>query len=223
MTNFPVRHSLTTGFSLLEMAIVLAIVGYLLTSLIPSLSAHVDQQHRNDTIKQMNEIKDALYGYAMVNGHLPCPAKATIATNTINAGMADCTVLAGVIPWATLGITETDAWGRRFTYSASNTFITSNFTLASNGNLTIKTAATGGTNISTFIPAVFISHGSNGLGAYLPSGVALPTSSAPDEAANSISSTNFVSHDFTPSFDDLVMWISPSILFNRMVTAGKLP
>ena len=223
MTNFPVRHSLTTGFSLLEMAIVLAIVGYLLASLIPSLSAHVDQQHRNDTIKQMNEIKEALYGYAMVNGRLPCPAKASIATNTANAGMADCTLLAGVIPWVTLGITETDAWGRRYTYSASSTFISGNFTLTSNGNLTIKSAATGGTNISTFIPAVFISHGSNGLGAYLPSGIALPTSSAPDEAANSSSSTNFVSHDFTTSFDDLVMWISPNILFNRMVTAGKLP
>jgi len=31
------------------------------------------------------------------------------------------------------------------------------------------------------------------------------------------------SHSFTPVFDDLVVWVSPNILFNRMVVAGKLP
>ncbi len=223
MTRNPLIYSRNTGFSLLEMAIVLAIVGFLLAGLIPSLSAQVDQQHRNDTIKQMNEIKDALYGYAIVNGRLPCPAKGSIATNTANAGISDCTLTMGVIPWATLGTSETDAWNRRFTYSASSSFITTNFTLASNGNLTVKTAATGGTNIATNIPAVFISHGTNGFGAYTPAGIALTTSTSPDEADNSDPDSIFVSHDFTPTFDDLVMWISPNILFNRMVTAGKLP
>jgi len=223
MIRKPVAYSRSKGFSLLEMSIVLAIVGILLVGLIPSITAQVDQQHRNSTIKQMNEIKDALYGYAIVNGRLPCPAKASIATNTANAGISDCTLTMGVIPWATLGTSETDAWNRRFTYSTSSSFITANFSLASNGNLTVKTAATGGTNIASNIPAVFISHGSNGFGGYTTAGVALTTSSSPDEADNSDPDTIFVYHDFTPTFDDLVMWISPNILFNRMVTAGKLP
>jgi len=223
MIRNPSINSRTSGFSLLEMAIVLAIVGFLLAKLIPSISAQVDQQHRNDTIKQMHEIQDALYGYAIVNGRLPCPAKATIATNTANAGISDCTLTMGVIPWATLGTGETDAWNRRFTYSASSTFTTANFTLGLKGNLTVKTAATSGTNIAFDIPAVFISHGSNGYGAYTPAGIALTTSTSPDEADNSNPDAIFVSHDFTPTFDDLVMWISPNILFNRMVTAGKLP
>jgi hypothetical protein len=33
----------------------------------------------------------------------------------------------------------------------------------------------------------------------------------------------FVSHNPTPTFDDLVIWISPNVLINRMVSAGKLP
>lgn len=223
MKHNPARHSLKAGFSLLEMAIVLAIVGLLLAGLIPSISAQVDQQHRNDTIKQLNDIKDALYGYAIVNGRLPCPAKASIPTNTLNAGIADCTLTMGVIPWATLGTSETDAWGRRFTYSASSSFTTANFALTSNGTLTVKSAATGGTNVASNIPAIFLSHGSNGLGAYTPAGVHLPTSSALDEADNSDPDTVFVSHDLTSNFDDLVAWISPNILFNRMVMGCKLP
>ncbi len=211
------------GFSLLEMSIVLAIVGLLLTGLIPSLTAQMEQQHRNDTIKQMIEIKDALIGYAIVNGRLPCPAKATIPTNTANSGLSDCTLTSGVVPWVTLGTNETDAWGRRFTYSASSAFITTNFTLSSNGTLIVKTAATGGTNVAANIPAVFVSHGANGFGAYTPQGVPLKTSSSLDEADNSNADTNFVSHDFTTTFDDQVVWISPNILFNRMVMAGKLP
>ena len=50
-----------------------------------------------------------------------------------------------------------------------------------------------------------------------------------DEAANLDGNRVFVSH--TPAqdtatngeFDDLMIWLSPNILFNRMVAAGKLP
>jgi len=218
-TNFSQTQ---TGFSLVEMAIVLAIVALLLAGLLPGISGQVEQRRRSETQNALNEIKDALIGYAIVNGRLPCPAKATIATGSANAGVSDCTLTMGVIPWATLGTSETDAWRRRFTYSASSSFITSNFTLSSSGNITIMSAATGGTTIAT-TPAIFVSHGTNGFGAYTPQGTQVSASSDPDEADNSNAGLTFVSHDFTPTFDDLVVWISPNILFNRMVMAGKLP
>lgn len=217
------RRRQAHGFTLVEMAMVLAIVALLLAGLLPSISSQIELQHRNETLRQLDDIQQALMGYAIVNGRLPCPALASIASNNANAGIADCSLTNGVIPWATLGISETDAWGRRFTYAASNSFTTANFTLASNGNLTIKTAATGGTNIATSIPALFASHGPNGYGAYTSQGTQIPASSDPDEADNSNAGTLFVSHDSTPTFDDLVVWISPGILFSRMVAAGKLP
>lgn len=210
------------GFSLLEMSIVLAIVGLLLAGLLPTLSGQIEQQRVNETRKQMNDIKDALMGYAIVNGRLPYPASASAVTGTANAGVTDSTLATGVIPWVTLGTSETDAWGRRFTYSATSSFIASNFTLISTGSLTIKTATTG-SNVATGIPAIFVSHGTNGWGAYTPQGTQILASSDSGEAGNSNANNNFVSHDPTPSFDDLIVWISPSILFSRMVAAGKLP
>jgi len=73
-------------------------------------------------------------------------------------------------------------------------------------------------------PAIVYSTGRNG--GYGGTGI--------DELANpNRNSLNndrvFISHMPTPSaaangeFDDIVIWLSPNTLFNRMVTAGKLP
>ena len=63
-----------TGFSLVEMAIVLAIITLLLGGLLPTLSAQRGSQHISETRKQLEEIQQALVGYAIANGRLPCPA-----------------------------------------------------------------------------------------------------------------------------------------------------
>lgn len=210
------------GFTLVEMAMVLAIIALLMAGLLPTLSGQIEQSHRSETRKQLAEIQQAMIGYTIVNGRLPCPAKAGIATNTAGAGISDCALTSGVVPWVTLGTNETDAWGRRFTYSATSSFITSNFSLSTNGNLTVLSAV-GGTSVASTIPAVIISHGTNGFGAYTTQGIKITGGTNADEVENSDADTDFVSHDATSSFDDMVVWISPNILFNRMVEAGKLP
>jgi prepilin-type N-terminal cleavage/methylation domain-containing protein len=211
------------GFTLIEMAIVLMIVALLLGGMLVPLSAQMDQRNVSDTQKTLSDIKEAIMGYALANGRLPCPAKADrITASDSQAGTVDCSQAAGVVPWATLGTVETDAWGRRFTYIPSASFSTANFTFASAATLFVKNSA-GGTNIATSVPAVIVSHGKNGAGAYMPQGNQLPASTDTGELDNSNGGTTFVSHAFTPTFDDLVVWISPNILFNRMVAAGKLP
>ena len=213
------------GFTLVEMAIVLAIVALILGGLLPTISGQVEQRHRQETLKQLDDIQQALIGYAIVNGKLPCPADPTIATGSVNAGVAPvapCPLTTGVIPWTTLGTSEMDSWGHRFTYAVSASFTTT-FTLASTGTLTVVNTVTGGSNIATNIPAVFVSHGTDGSGAYTSQGTQIAVSSDPDELDNSNGGTTFVSKTFTPTFDDLVNWVSPNILFNRMVMAGKLP
>lgn len=228
-------HGQNRGFSLVEMAIVLTIVALLLAGLLPSLTSQIEQSRRNDTRKILEEIQQALIGYAIVNTKLPCPAQPATATGSAGAGVADCTIATvantvnGVVPWVTLGVSETDAWGRRFTYSiassvAGGAFGTS-FTLSSTGTIDVASVS-GGTNyVGSDMPAVVISHGSNGLGAYLPTGGA-PLATDPthtDELANSDGSAPFVTHDNTTDFDDTVIWLSPNVLFSRMVQAGKLP
>lgn len=229
------KRPLERGFSLVEMAIVLAIISLLLAGLLPMISSQIEQQHRNDTRRQLDEIRAALVGFAasQAQPRLPCPADPTKATGTTGAGIEVCTltpsggVITGALPWVTLGTNETDAWGRRFTYAVPQSAVgsfTGGFTLTTTSPINVLNASTGGTAIATGAAAVIVSHGVNGAGAYLPSGGApLPTSTDTDEQDNTNGGTTFVSHDTTPTYDDIVVWVSPNTLFNRMVTAGKLP
>jgi prepilin-type N-terminal cleavage/methylation domain-containing protein len=237
------------GFTLLEMAVVMIIIGLLLGGMLVPLTAQMDQRNIADTQKALSEIKEALIGFALANGRLPCPADPTIATGSAGAGTerASCTTAAnstGVLPWAILGVNETDAWGHRYTYRVTPDFADAigsgtyggcipsptptlaTFGLCSVGNLNVLSASSAGVTIAASVPAVIISHGKNGAGAYTPQGGSkLPVGANADEQENSDGSSdnNYVSHALTPTFDDLVVWISPNILMNRMVTAGKLP
>lgn len=245
--NNPTFRQLYSGFTLVEMAIVLAIIALLLGGLLPILSAQVEQQHRVETRKQMTEIREALIGFAVINGRLPCPADGTGASGTeatTGAGSAlVCSLTQGVLPWTTLGLNENDAWGRRFTYrvsqGASSNFadgadgtaaaactITTgiSFQLCSTASLNVLTAAVAGSNVATNVPAVIVSHGPNGLGAYPGGGGAQLGTPTDDELENADNDDTFVSHDAVQNgFDDLVVWLSPNTLINRMVTAGRLP
>ena len=126
------------------------------------------------------------------------------------------------------------------------------FTLTTKGNITIKTRgddpSTSGTteakflsNLATLVPAVVISHGKNGYGTKTADGLSLPTAplANADESTNhngtsTTKITRFVmpmtdgcsdSNEGSPfcEFDDLIIWISPNILYNRMIAAGRLP
>jgi prepilin-type N-terminal cleavage/methylation domain-containing protein len=139
------------GFTLVEMAMVLLIIGLILGGLLPTISTQQEQQRINETRKELSEIQQALIGFAVINGRLPCPAQASLASDQPNAGMetskgntCGClsasgsndtvanagasnvactnTSVTGVIPWVTLGIRETDAWDHRFTYRVATRF-----------------------------------------------------------------------------------------------------
>lgn len=247
MKRYANLYPTQTGFSLVEMAIVLTIVGVLLAGLLPTISSQIEQKRRSETRKQMEDIQQALIGYAIINGRLPCPADGTLASNQVGAGVAattgtgsamTCSTATGVtvLPWATLGVNETDAWGQRFTYSVTTTFadgadgtgcagtitIGASFQLCSTGTLTVQSAETGGNNLASNIPAIVISHGSDGLGGYTTTGQKIPGASG-DQLGNADNDSIFISHNFSPTFDDLIVWLSPNILLNRMVSAGKLP
>lgn len=244
------------GFTLIEMAIVLFIVALLLGGLLPTMSSQIEQKRTTETIKQLDEIQQALLGYTIINGRLPCPASDT--SNGIesfdtgaggNASNGSCSnFYNGFVPASTLGFTTgvdsqgrkgfaVDSWGNRVRYavtqSNSKAFTTTNgmsvsfSTLAP--NLLVCSSATGVTDTSCTVtsnaltsspgvPVVLFSTGKNGA----------TGSGGADETANidgGISQT-FVSHTPTPApneFDDIVTWISPNILINRMVSAGKLP
>ena len=120
------------GFTLTELTMALAIIALLLAGAMIPLTAQIEVRNVADTQRTMESIRDAIIGFAQANGRLPCPADGSIPAGTANAGierkgLTTCNNVAGAfafdaLPWATLGVPETDAWGRRFSYRVSPAF-----------------------------------------------------------------------------------------------------
>ncbi len=216
------------------MAIVLVVVGLLLTSVLSTVSTQLESRNIAETQNRLNQVKEALIGYAQANGRLPCPADGLLATGATGAGQEpalvsnSCPTAAkyAVLPWAALGVSESDVWGRRFTYKVSAEFsdavtgtttwgcgatipvptpTLSSFALCAQGTFTIRTRTATvagkdpGTPVSN-VPVVIISHGKNGYGAYTSGGTQYTASTTGvDEPANAnATATTFYSREQSP-------------------------
>jgi prepilin-type N-terminal cleavage/methylation domain-containing protein len=256
---------LQKAFTLIELSVVLFIISLLMVGLLGPVGTQIESQERQQTIDTMNDIMESLYGFAVINGRLPCP-------DTDGDGVSDpvasgtCTVANGDgwLPWQTLGLSfQNDVWGNRFKYHVTTPGFTTVDTgtcaadgeldLCQSGTITVLTrgddTSTGAVveskfqyNAATLVPAVVVSHGKNALGATTSTGTVLTaTTAGTDEAENDDANTdaNFYSRTFSEGaagctddadeanvlcqFDDIVMWISPNILMNRMVKSEVLP
>ncbi len=232
------------GFSLIEVAVVLFIIVLLLGSILIPLGTQVEQRQISSTQKALDEITEALIGYAVSNGNLPCPAiSATNGQEDRTGGLCTGGKRQGYIPWQTLGVPRSDAWNHLYRYSVTPSFAASAsplFSFTSAPDITIQTRNSAGvitnlTNANT-VPAVVISHGKNGYGSVNADGVAqaLPSdwpASNTDENTNATGTTSFVSRVIQApnatgtggEFDDIIAWVPRYTLINRMVAAGKLP
>ncbi|ACT47160.1 type II secretion system protein [Methylotenera mobilis] len=116
------------GFSLVEMAIVLIILGFVLGALLLPLQAQRNQLFQSQTENTLASAKRALLGFAQRHGRLPCPA--TAASNGMEqplGGTAACAQYGiGFLPAATLGVEPADAqgfaldgWGNRIRYAVT--------------------------------------------------------------------------------------------------------
>jgi len=264
---------------------VLLIVGLLMAGLLGPLAESFNQERRAQTQERLDEIKEALYGYAITNGRLPCPDCRANGVGTcpgagtlndgiedFNVNLIDCAVdpnpgganpldiLEGNIPWATLGISQFDAWESWFTYAVSDSAAdiigagtpgtgcvgaTENLATIATcavGDITIVNkgpiagpppicAAPAPVNVAQQVFAVVVSHGANIIrtpGA-APGLIIAPALCSERENLNQ--DANFVSSTYiNPSNntnllgnDDMVIWISPNVIKNKLIQAGRLP
>ena len=63
----------SSGFTLVELTLVLLIVALLMGGMMIPLSAQRDMQYIRETQQQMEEIKESLLGFVVSQGRLPCP------------------------------------------------------------------------------------------------------------------------------------------------------
>lgn len=234
------------GFSLVEMAIVMVLIALMLGGLMSSLKVTRENNRRSEAQGQLEEIAQTLYGYAQANGRLPCPATPASGGLEAPVGGGTCSRQHGFVPSATLGLKGAvngdglllDPWHTPVRYSVttanSNAFTTAGGMQATGmaalaPNLRVCREAACSTVIAGGVPAVIWSSGSN-----------WANFASADEIANSGEATvgggptgqtyrmagnlDFVSADYNQSsFDDQITWLSPPLLYTRMVAAGKLP
>lgn len=238
MTSLNVsRHSerfRNSGFTLLEMSIVLLIMGLLLGSVMQPMGAGIVDRQRKETLSQLIDIREALIGYASVHHRLPCPVLnapgGSIGSNT------GCSVAHGYVPAAELGISGrfdvngllTDSWGRPIQYhvtlSDADSDGLADFTSVAEmrdvgmQNLSPDYEVCDDFTCSQLranrVPVVLVSTGRK-------------HTQSDDENENQNSDNRFVSRDLdvagTDQFDDVVIWLSGNILFTRLLQAQVLP
>lgn len=234
------------GFTLTELAIAFVVIAFMLGGLAMTLTAQNEARKFAETQSRLETAREALIGFAIRNGRLPCPA--TAVSNGLEApvGGGTCTLpLNGFLPGATLGLPGMsngyvlDAWDEPIRYavtswvasgSPTSTFTTTNEigrvgVSGLNPPLRVCSAQACGVSerltADNTVAAVVYSLGKNRLTSALgPLGT--------DEAENQDNDNDFVSHEPRPAgggggeFDDLVTWLPLNILVNRMVTAGAL-
>lgn len=154
------------GFTLTELTIVFLIVALLLAGFMYTLSAQTEQRNRADTQRRLEEAKELLLTFAIVNGRLPCPARCSNypfcnaagpppdGGDEFPAGGGVCTEgYAGYLPGRAIGFLPVDAngyaldaWGNRIRYAVSQTttgglpsHFTNSVSLKSNGVATTPT------------------------------------------------------------------------------------
>ncbi|MCP4335441.1 MAG: type II secretion system protein [Gammaproteobacteria bacterium] len=295
------KKTIQTGFTLVEIAIVLLIVTILLGYTVALFPRQQQLKQYRAVDRQMDEVIEAIIGFAQVNGRLPCPAIPNSAgiedydDDSSGAGALPdgCFNYGGFVPINTLGLNGrlnedsllVDPWGNPYRYYVTHADFNGNqlsdFIMPGEMRL-IGLVNTGGSDYLDLdgrylicdatgddidhkcdganevfgrwedngdpaldryagAPFVLLSQGKNwseaAAGDELENSGATFTTAFTPAIPNGPSGMPYLLKDvagdettfvhrpggFADDFDDVVRWVSPNILFSRMIQAGQLP
>lgn len=233
--------SRSCGFTLIEIAFVLIIVGIISNQILAPFGSQFEQRKRISTGKLIDSVINATLGYTMANQRLPCPASANTQGHQLEQCLGALSV--GYVPAVSLGVQGTidgqgrllDAWGRPLIYAVSTSdhpsrgqqgqadFLTagemSNVGLSYlESNLivcrdTITATCPRAKLRANQVPFIVLSLGAN-------------SSAQGQQSQNQNSNGVFVSQRMSKvpgaEFDDIVDWVSESRFIHSLVMAGTL-
>ncbi|WP_070361540.1 hypothetical protein [Duganella sp. HH105] len=212
--------------------------------LISALGHDNGQQRRSAlTLARMAQASEALVGFAAANGRLPRPAASATDGREAQAPCASEQACTGFLPWVTLGVDGGDGWGNLLRYSVTPTYTRAPvMRISAVATKTISDRRADGQyeyrigqsncNLGAqCAPLVLLSHGQRNFGTSLL-GVAQANSAAGnlDEQQNAADSVHFIGRALGADpaapggeFDDLVLSVPLSLLYQRMAAAHRLP
>ncbi|MDR1498962.1 MAG: type II secretion system GspH family protein [Rickettsiales bacterium] len=126
------------GFTLLELAIVMAVIGFITIGFTGISASMLNLSKQNDTKDKLRAIKIAIDNYVVKYGRLPCPAGMKLSPKNDNYGKEKCIIdtangikLANNIMVGTMPISELnlevkysyDGWDNKFIYFVVSDYV----------------------------------------------------------------------------------------------------
>jgi prepilin-type N-terminal cleavage/methylation domain-containing protein len=222
------------GFSLIELAIVLAISAVMFGITITSLNSQYEISAYKVTQTKLDLVKKAMANYLFKFGRLPCPADPTAAQGSAVyanevascfSNVAACStgincgtnVVTGAVPTATLGLGlmgGIDAWDDKIIYAIDPRFTQANSSKCQvQGKLLIGDDNGNLLNANGTATYVLVSAGKNKAGAYNDQGVLnVACKTTLKEGENCNADATFIDGSFddaagvTGYYDDVISW-----------------
>ncbi len=121
-------HLKQNGFSLMEVAIGLLILGIITTSFYGIAKQLFETDHKQTELANMRTIQGSINIYLAVNAHLPCPDIDNDGKENRADGVS-CDAREGYLPYSDLGVKSKDSWDNEYYYrvnenAESATYIT---------------------------------------------------------------------------------------------------
>jgi prepilin-type N-terminal cleavage/methylation domain-containing protein len=105
------------GFTLIELLVAMLVLAILASAIAVPVAAQLQARRTDDARRQLEQVRDALLGFAAANGRLPCPATAASRGDEAfapggDAANGECASFHdGFVPAAALGLAPLDAEG----------------------------------------------------------------------------------------------------------------
>lgn len=214
------------GFTLIEMAIVLVVLSLTASLLVTPLAMRAEASRRHAAEGMLDGITEALIGFALVHGRLPCPSIEPDPASPaygLEQGPPCPLNVPGYLPWRTLGLPAHDPWGNPRTgasqpwaghwrYRPDKNFAEGTISLSTLPSGLIQIRDHDGNPISTADSRV----------------VAVVFSTGPNQRADGLNTAYspalplFEAGEPTPAFDDLLRWIGHPLLIAHLARGGRM-